>query len=383
LTGSLWNDEQERPLQHLRIIDLSIMVTGAYLTRVLAQYGADVIKIESLPNGDPLRDPATTHLFELLNQGKRSVAVNLKSAEGVEIVRQLAGEADVFVENFREGVMDSLGLGYADISEENPDLVYLSLRGMSGKNVVHAAHDLNFVAASGVGEWFLESGTPNYSTQFGDVIGGALMPALKLMFHLANPARRGMHLVSHMNENFRSLFLPRAYETFKQEGVAKGQPKPGLQGMLDGSQPHSRYYKCRDGLWVSLNAVQKKHWEAFCDVVDRPAWKTRMGDATLMPEIEKLFLDAPSTYWEALATNREICLFRVIPWEEHISFSQARPQFSMDPLTWCGFAPNPNLPATPKLGQDSFALVHSLGIPNKNIADWIQNGVLFQPDDKK
>ena len=171
MSVSLWSDEQERPVQHLRVIDMTTMIPGPFLTRLLAQYGADVIKVEATPDGDPMRKLAHSAAFEFLNQGKRSVAVDLNKGEGKKLVRQLAGEADIFIENFSEGVMENLGLGYAELSEENPDLLYVSLRGLSGKNSSLAAHDLNAIANSGVGEWFLEGGKPNYSSLFGDMIG--------------------------------------------------------------------------------------------------------------------------------------------------------------------------------------------------------------------
>ncbi len=383
VNSSLWSDEQEKPIQHLRVIDLTVMLPGPFITRLLAQYGADVVKIENVPKGDPLRELKDTAIFELLNQGKRSLAINLKEPEGAQLVRQLAGEADVFVENFRDGVMDKLGLGYADLSEENPDLIYFSVRGFSGKHTANAGHDLNFVAASGCGEWFLESGTPNYSTQFGDLVAGAVVPAMKLLFHLANPARRGMHLVSYMDESFRTIFLPRAFDEYRAENLPEEERrKYGVQRSLDGSYPHSRYYRCRDGQWISLNAIQDKHWAMFCSVVDREAWKDRMWDPTLSPEVERLFQDAPSTYWEALTANRELCLFRVVPWNEHLSFSQARPQLATDPFTWAGFAPNTGLSPSPELGRDTFAVLHSFGIGNKEMSDWMQKGILHQPEKK-
>lgn len=383
MNSSLWSDEQEKPIQHLRIIDLSVMLPGPFITRLLAQYGADVVKVENLPKGDPLRHLKDTACFELLNQGKRSLAIDLKEPRGAQLVRQLAGEADVFVENFREGVMDKLGLGYAELSEENPDLIYFSIRGFSGKHATNAGHDLNFVAASGCGEWFLESGFPNYSTQFGDLVAGGIVPAMKLLFHLANPARRGMHLVSYMDESFRSIYLPRAYDEYRAENLPEEERRKfGIQKSLDGSYPHSRYYQCRDGQWISLNAIQDKHWELFCSVVDREAWRDRMWDATLSPEVEKLFQDAPSTYWEALTANREICLFRVVPWSEHLGFSQARPQLATDPLTWAGFAPNTSLAPAPELGRDTFSVLHSFGIGNKEMSEWLQKGLLHQPDKK-
>lgn len=382
MSGNLWNDELTKPVQHIRVIDLSIMVPGPFLTRLLVQYGADVVKIEGIPDGDPLRTHPDTSLFQLLNQGKRSVALNLKSDEGRNFIRSLASEADVFVENLREGVMDGMGLGYSDLAGENPDLVYLSLRGNSGKHSKQASHDLNFMAASGVGEWFLESGSPNYSTQFGDMVGGTLVPLIKLLFHLANPARSGMHLVSYMDESFRTIFLPRAFDTVSAEQrPEKERANFGLQKHLSGNLPHSRYYRCRDGHWISLNAIQKKHWEAFCDVVDRAAWKPRMSDPALVAEVEKLFLDAPSSYWEALTQQKDICLYRVVSWGDHLSLTSARTQFATDPLTWCGFIPSEITGPAPALGADSFAMATHMGLDSKTISDWMNRGIILGPSE--
>ena len=372
---SLWNDEQPRPLGHLRVIDSTIMLTGPYVTRMLAQYGADVVKIEGLPEGDPLRNLKNTSLFELLNQGKKSLALNLKTPTGIEAIRRLVAESDVYVENFREGVMDRLGLGYPELSEINPDLLYVSLRGMSGKNASHSGHDLNFVATSGCGDWFLESGVPNYSTFFGDVVGGALVPVIKILAHLANPQRKGMHLHCYMDEGFRALYVTRAFDAYKAQSLPPGErEKYGASVIFSGNFPHSKYYRCRDNTWVALQAIQKKHWDIFCEVIDHQQWKDRFEDVTLVPELERLFSDAPSSYWAALASSREICLFRVIPFQEHLENTQAKAQLSTDPFTWMGLQPNNSLLPTPTLGKDTFTVLHNIGFGNKEIASGIQTG---------
>ena len=368
----LWSDEQERPLQHIRVIDMTVMLPGPFVTRVLAQYGADVIKIEHLPGGDPLRAVADTQIFELLNQGKRSVALDLHSTEGVEIVRKLAGESDVFIENFRESVMDRYGLGYSHLSEENPDILYASLRGIRAEATA-PAHDINFIAASGVGEWFLENGSPNLSTHFGDLIGGALVPLSKLLLHIANPARQGMHLVTYFDEGFRTVYLPRAWDSLRKEGKPVGS-SVGLLESLSGRMPHSRYYRCRDGQWVALNAIQPKHWAVFCETIERPQWISRMSDVSLTVELEHLFLDAPASYWEVLTKGQHACLVRVVPWSEHVSVSMVRAQMDSDPLTWAGFAPAPQLRPCPALGRDTFAVLHGAGLSNKDIVELIQKG---------
>ncbi len=376
---NLWSDEQERPLQHIRVIDCTIMFPGPLLTRLLSQYGADVIKVENFPLGDPVRSIENSSLSEFLLQGKRSVAIDLKTEAGRKIVRHLAGEADVFVENFREGIMDNMKLGYAELSEENPDLVYCSLRGLSGQLSSNAAHDLNFIANSGCGEWYLESGVPNYSTQFGDIVGGALIPCLKLLFHLANPSRRGMHIISYMDEGFRFLFVARAFDAIKNEGKSGF----GFQRLLNGTMPHTRFYRCRDGQWISLNAIQPKHWNTFCEIVDRNEWKERMNDQNLIYDMEKLFMSAPSTYWEAISSKREACLFRVLTWEEHLSLTNSKTQLSSDPFTWCGLQPNSNLSTPSELGSDTVAILKSIGLSNKEISGLLQSKIVYQPEGVK
>jgi alpha-methylacyl-CoA racemase len=374
----LWNDEAIQPIQHLKVVDLSVMLTGPYLTRILAQYGAEVIKVEKGPAGDPCREAQYSAVFDLLNQGKKSICLDLTRPEAIEMVKSLVAEADIFVENFRSGVMDKLGLSYADLSEHNPDLIYLSLRGMSDKYSVKSGHDLNFIATSGCGEWFLEYGA-NYSSQFGDIVGGVLTPLTKLLIHLANPNRRGMHLVTYADEGFRSLYLPRAYELLEKES-AEEENKKDFEAFpkFNGSFPSSRFYRCRDGQWISLQAIQKKHWDQFCEVTDKEKWKGRFQDLTLVPEIEALFQDAPAAYWEALSGKTESCLFRVIPWEEFLQLSQSRMKLNTDPLTWAGFAPSPKLPSCPSLGQDSFSVAHGLGYSNEKIGELMAKNVLTQ-----
>lgn len=380
MTQSQWSDEPESPLRHLKVMDCSVMLPGPFLTRVLAQYGADVVKIELPPVGDPLREITNTSIFELLNQGKRSLAVNLMTAEGADLIRKMGRECDVFVENFREGVMDHLGLGYAEMSEENPDLIYMSIRGLSGKLADRASHDFNAIANSGVGDWALGMGESLYASHFADITGGVLVPLTRLLIQLSSATRRGMHLVSYMDEGFRFLYLPRAYDSVKAESLPQNErAKYGVNQAFSGQLPHSRFYRCRDGKWLSLNAVQAKHWDQFCEMVDRKQWVGRANDPELRGELEKLFQDAPSSYWEALMAGRDVCLVKVVSWEEHLQETAARLQLIQDPLTWAGYSPKASLRPAPRVGEDTYTIAHHLGVSNKEIAEWIHSGVLGAP----
>jgi CoA:oxalate CoA-transferase len=143
------------PLEGIRVLDFSIMLAGPYCARLLADVGADVIKIEP-PEGDdmrlrtPLRDGNSAY-FGQLNAGKRSLALDLKSAEAIKLVHRLIAETDILVENFRPGVMDRLGLGYEALREINPQLIYCSISGygQTGPAAERAAYAMIVHAESG------------------------------------------------------------------------------------------------------------------------------------------------------------------------------------------------------------------------------------------
>lgn len=374
----LWSDEQEKPIAHLRVVDTTLGTWAPLLTRILAQYGADVVKVEPLPSGDPLREERTTGLFDLLNAGKRSCAIDYSRPEGAALLKELAADADVFVEAFPDGRLEAAGLGYAALSEANPDLIYLSLRVFSGKRDGETGGERTAVASSGCGEWLLETGA-NGAAPVAETLG-TLLSALRLMMHLANPARRGMHLVGSLDEAFRTLWLGRAFDALRADGApSERKAAIGAHRRRDGSRPHSRFYRCRDGQSVALEASTPEAWEAFCDAVDRAAWKPRADDPTLVAEVEKMFLDAPSTYWETITRERHTTLTRVVPWDEHWATTPVRAQLASDPLTWLGLPATRSLTPAPALGSDTTAVLHGLGLTNRDLATAFQLGILQQP----
>jgi crotonobetainyl-CoA:carnitine CoA-transferase CaiB-like acyl-CoA transferase len=153
----------------------------------------------------------------------------------------------------------------------------------------------------------------------------------------------------------------------------------GEHGHFDGSEPHSRFYRCQDGQWVSVNAVQAKHWARFCETVGQPAWRERATDPTLVPDVTRVFEQHPGAYWEALMANHDACVFKVMTWDEHLAESTARVDLPKDPLLWAGFAAHPGLSPAPALGADTYAVLQSLGVSNKAFADYAQSGVVFAP----
>ena len=139
----------ELPLAGVRIVDCSAVISGPLATTLLADQGADVIKVEPPLAGDVLRAVGSSRggmsgLFHVANRGKRSIALNLAAEEGREILRELAARADVFVQNFRPGVVERMGIGYADLRRRRPDLVYVSISGFgrSGPYAGRSGYDL-------------------------------------------------------------------------------------------------------------------------------------------------------------------------------------------------------------------------------------------------
>ncbi|NBY19170.1 CoA transferase [bacterium] len=366
VSESLWSDEPIKPIKHIRVIDFSVLVTGPYLTRILAQYGAEVVRVENKFEERSPRGVLSGEFFNFLNQGKKSLCIDFTTVEGRDIVRSLASEADIFVENHSSGLMEKLGLSYADLASVNPNLIYLSLRTLHGNLSEKVGYDQNAIATSGVGEWFLEGGGLD-NTSLGDILGGVYAALTKLLIHLVNPDRRGMHLISSADESFRSLYLPKACEAVRK-----------TENQLSGRKPRARFYHCQDGQWISFQAIENQHWEKFCETTQHHDWKHRGDDLSLNPDIEKLFRSFPASHWEIIGSTHEVPLIRMISWSEAISNAQQKNQLISDPLAWAGFAPNQDLGPSPKIGQDSFSVLHGLGFSNEKISQLMAKEIVIQ-----
>ena len=366
MSESLWSDEPIKPIKHIRVIDFSVLVTGPYLTRILAQYGAEVVRVENKFEERSPRGVLSGEFFNFLNQGKKSLCIDFTGVEGRDIVGSLASEADIFVENHSSGLMEKLGLSYADLASINPNLIYLSLRTMHGNLSEKVGYDQNAIATSGVGEWFLEGGGLD-NALLGDILGGVYVPLTKLLIHLANPVRKGMHLISFADEGFRSVYLPKACEAVRK-----------TENQLSGRKPRARFYHCQDGQWISFQAIENQHWEKFCETTQHHDWKHRGDDLSLNSDIEKLFRSFPSSHWETIGSTHEVPLIRMISWSEAISNAQQKNQLISDPLAWAGFAPNQDLGPSPKIGQDSFSVLHGLGFSNEKISQLMAKEIVIQ-----
>jgi alpha-methylacyl-CoA racemase len=272
---------QPLPLSGIRILDLSRLLPGAYASQMLADFGADVIKIEEPGSGDygrfmpPHGAGGMSLYFMAINRNKRSMTLNLKAAEGREIFLRLVREADVVLESFRPGVLERLGLGYEQLKEVNPRLVYCAISGygQDGPYRLRAGHDLNYAGYAGLLNYNRgPNGEPAMPpTQLGDLAGGSFMAVIGILAALQGRVQTGegrMVDVS-MTEGVMAL-LPLAATTYLNTGEA---PKPGTSS-LDGGLPCYNIYETRDGKHVTLAALEYKFWHTFC---------TRIGHLELLP----------------------------------------------------------------------------------------------------
>lgn len=312
------------PLEGLRILDLTRLLPGGYATLLMADLGADVIKIEEPGRGDYIRwtpplvgDDSTGHLA--LNRNKRSVTLNLKSERGKELFLDLCADADVVIESFRPGVMDRLGVGYSVLSERNPKLIYCAISGygQDGPRSQVAGHDLNYVGYAGLLSITGEDKPEIPGVQVGDLGGGAMSAVIAILaaVHRRASTGRGDMCDVAMMDGVVSWLSIHAMEFFAT-GVA---PRGG--GMhLNGVYPCYRIYPASDG-WLTVGALEPQFWIALCNAIERPDLLNdgfAMGDrrAEVIAELEALFSTKTRDQWLKTFEGLDVCVGPVNDFEE-------------------------------------------------------------------
>jgi crotonobetainyl-CoA:carnitine CoA-transferase CaiB-like acyl-CoA transferase len=257
-----------QPLSGLRVLDFTTLLPGPLATLMLAEAGAEVIKIER-PGGEDMRhyEPrfdGESAMFAQLNRGKTSLVLDLKSAADCGKLMPLMVRADILVEQFRPGVMARLGLGYDAVRAINPKLIYCSVTGygQSGPRSGEAGHDLNYIGNTGL--LALNPGPPDRPVVppalVADIAGGSLPAVMNILLALRQRDKtgEGCHLDIAMTDG---MF------TFAGHALAEGHATgvfPGMGGArLSGGSPRYRIYPTHDGKFVCCAALEQKFWEAF------------------------------------------------------------------------------------------------------------------------
>src|SRR5689334_16293322 len=260
-----------RPLEGIRVIDFSTLLPGPLATLLLAEAGAEVIKIERPGDGDEMRRfvpklGADSVNFALLNRGKRSIAIDLKAPDALALLRPLIEGADILVEQFRPGVMDRLGLGHASLAALNPRLIYCAITGygQTGPKAGVAGHDLNYCADSGLLSLAAGSdGAPVVPAALvADIAGGAYPAVINILLALQRRAVTGTGC--RLDVSMADSLGPFLFWAMGA-GLAAGQwPRPGGE-LLNGGSPRYRLYRTADDRVVATAALEDRFWASLCD----------------------------------------------------------------------------------------------------------------------
>jgi crotonobetainyl-CoA:carnitine CoA-transferase CaiB-like acyl-CoA transferase len=327
-----------KPLAGIRVLDLTRFVSGAYCTMVLDALGADVIKVEGLPGGDPYRAQGAVQvgslsgLFASLNTGKRSIAVDLRAADGTGLVRRLAQASDVFVENARPGSLERAGLGPDRLHALNPRLVYASISGFgqAGPDAARGGFDLILQAASGImavtgneAGGPVKVGAPVLDIGAGMSAATAIMAAL-----LARTADGlGRTVSSSLLEFALSCFTSYAAD------ILETGTSPGLLGNDSPQFAPYGVFRCRDGSLALAGAGSEPLWLKLCDVLGQPDWAADPRFATnadrlrhraeLTAEIERVLTGETAAHWQQALDGAGIPASPVLPPAAALTSAQA------------------------------------------------------------
>lgn len=263
------------PLQSIRVLDLTRLLPGPYATMVLADFGAEVIKVEDPFLGDYARDfepkvAGQGTMFHSLNRNKQSVTLNLKEESDKEKLIEMVKDADVLIESFRPGVMKRLGLDYETLKQHNEGLIYCAISGygQTGPYKDKPGHDLNYIGYTGLLQLMGTSDRPPIvpATTIADIGGGAQPAIIGILLALIhrNKTGEGQFVDIGMMDGVVSwlqTLLP-AYLN------ADDEPVRGEQ-MLDGGRAYYNVYETKDGRYLAVGAVEPKFWGAFCEIINR------------------------------------------------------------------------------------------------------------------
>ena len=328
------------PLAGIKILDLSRLLPGAYCSVMLADFGAEVLKIEDTGGGDYLRwappfcgaeDKAAlgtrSALYLALNRNKRSARIDLKSDGGREAFLRLARTYDVVLESFRPGVLDRLGVGYETLRKENPGIVYCAISGygQSGSQSQRAGHDINYLGQNGVLALTGAAGGPPIlsATQIADIGGGSMMATIGILTALRERDRSGEGQVVDVSMTDGSLsWLVYAAARYFADGETRRRGEDELSGGIICYLP----YEAKDG-WVSMGALEPKFWQAFCAGVEREDLVERQfeapGSAT-HAEMAAIFAARTREEWRQFNDQHDCCVEPISELEEALGSELVR-----------------------------------------------------------
>jgi len=320
------------PLEGIRILDLSRLLPGPFATMLLADFGAEVIKVEDPIQGDYMRHwpPLYTKdtnkesaAFLHLNRNKKSIILNLKDPEGQKIFYRLAEKSDVVFESFRPGVVKKLQIDYDTISKINPQIIYCSLSGY-GQNGPYKdlpGHDVNYLGVAGVASLTGEPDHPKLmGVQVADIGAGSLNAVLAILMSIITRSKigRGQYIDVSMLDGamtWLAFAFPRFWAT-------KEIPMRG-DDLLTGGRPGYGIYKTKDNKFVAVGALEKKFWRNLCTTIKREDLAdiyqpTGMEKKEIIECLKTIMLTKTREEWFEISKKTDICISPVYELNEII-----------------------------------------------------------------
>lgn len=370
-----------RPLEGIRVLDLTRLLPGAVATLALANFGADVIKIEQPGTGDPARHiPGGQALFAETNSGKKSVAIDLKDSRGHQLFNQLVARADVVVESFRPSVMARLNLDYPQLAAINPRLIFASLTGYGrdGEHADTAGHDINYQAMSGLLDLVTRlDGCPTLpDIQLADLAGGSMqvLIGILLALHARHRTGRGQRVdvcmvsgVSHL------LAVPLAALRGEKRQTSRGNE------LLSGKYACYNLYRTLDGPWIAVGALEPEFWATLCHRLGREdlisdQFSPDPRQCEVKRLLSQIFATRPACEWIEILGKDDCCVTPVRQLHEALQDGYFDPAQSV-PILSDTPAHSGAMPV-PKLGEHSFEILNELGIPEGDLSVLQSAGVI-------
>ena len=324
-------------LQGIKVVDLSRMAPGPFCTMVLGDLGADVIRVEEPGGGRMARERSTgvdedaakrNAAFNALNRNKRSIALNLKDEAARKVLRELVGDADVFVEGFRPGIVSRLGCDYETLSDINPRLVYCSLSGygQDGPYSGLVGHDINYISVGGALGIIGQPGGPPVIPYniIADFAGGGLHAATAILAAIIARGHtgRGQYVDVAMSDGV-AYMLASMMSAYFSEGVVA---TPGAMS-LNGAAPYYNVYECRDGRYLSVGCIEPWFWATLCHALGRDDLISIQFDESraeyIKGELGDIFITKDrDDWWEMLSGIDNIAVAKVSSLDEVASDPQ-------------------------------------------------------------
>jgi alpha-methylacyl-CoA racemase len=386
------------PLQGLKVLDLSTLLPGPYASLMLADLGAEVLRVEAPNRPDMVRalppkdasGQSAAHSY--LNRGKKAIALDLKQAEGVELLRELVKHYDILLEQFRPGVMAKLGLDYTTLSAINPRLIYCSITGygQTGPNRDRAGHDINYLALAGVSDYSRRQGQAPVplGVQVADVAGGshhAVMGILAAVIERHSTGQGQFIDISMTDCAF-------AMNAMFAAGYLGGGVEPRAEGNVLNGASFYDYYQTYDGRYLAVGSLEPPFLMALCEITGL----TALAGKALSPNptdaqqfktaLQNVIAARPFNEWQVIFANADCCVEPVLSFAEACASEHIKsrgmvlniqgphgpvPQLA-NPLSRSSAAQHTGA----ELGADTQEVLNELGLDNLTIGGLRQRKVV-------